>query len=154
LKNGIRLRTQLAEGLPAIRGDRVQLQQVMLNLILNATEAMSRTNGGHRELLIETQTESDCVVVAVRDSGPGLSQPDLERVFEAFYTTKSSGLGMGLSICRSIVEANGGRLWASANVPTGAAFQFTVPIRPDGADRPGRRQTAVNARVGQVSPAG
>jgi signal transduction histidine kinase len=125
----------------------------MLNLILNATEAMSQINGGHRELLIETQLEANCVLAAVRDSGPGLSQVDLERVFEAFYTTKSSGLGMGLSICRSIVEANGGRLWAAANAPKGATFQFTVPTGSDGSDQPGQQRTSAEDKVAHVSPA-
>ena len=131
LKNGVQVRTQLAEGLPVIQGSRVQIQQVMLNLIANAVEAMSQMSDGRRELLISTQAEADCVLVAVRDSGPGLSEGAIERAFEAFYTTKSSGLGMGLSICRSIVEDHGGRLWAAANVPKGAAFQFTVPINSD-----------------------
>ena len=131
LKNGVQVRTQLAEGLPVIQGSRVQIQQVMLNLIVNAVEAMSQMSDGRRELLISTQTEADCVLVAVRDSGPGLSEGAIERAFEAFYTTKSSGLGMGLSICRSIVEDHGGRLWAAANVPKGAAFQFTIPINSD-----------------------
>ena len=131
LKNRVRLRTQLEQGLPAIRGDRVQLQQVMLNLMLNAAEAMGQMHDGHGELLVVTQTEESGILVAVQDSGPGLSEADLERVFEAFYTTKSSGLGMGLSICRSIVEAHGGRLWASANVPNGAAFQFTLPVHSE-----------------------
>jgi C4-dicarboxylate-specific signal transduction histidine kinase len=128
MKNSVRLRTQLAESLPEIRGDRVQLQQVMLNLILNAVEAMSQMGDGSRELLVATRVEADCVLVAVRDSGPGFAQADPERIFEAFYTTKSTGLGMGLSICRSIVEAHGGQLSAAANVPSGAAFQFTLPI--------------------------
>ena len=132
LKNGVEVRTQLAEGLPVIQGNRVQLQQVMLNLIVNAVEAMSQTSNDRRELLISTQAEADCVLVAVRDSGPGLPEGTIERAFEAFYTTKSSGLGMGLSICRSIVEDHGGRLWADANVPKGAAFQFTVPVNSDG----------------------
>ncbi|WP_247516606.1 ATP-binding protein [Bradyrhizobium sp. 190] len=131
LKNGVQVRTQLAEGLPVIQGSRVQIQQVMLNLIVNAVEAMSQMSDDRRELLISTQAEADCVLVAVRDSGPGLSEGDIERAFEAFYTTKSSGLGMGLSICRSIVEDHGGRLWAAANVPKGAAFQFTIPINSD-----------------------
>jgi C4-dicarboxylate-specific signal transduction histidine kinase len=129
-KNGVSLKTQLAKDLPGIQGDRVQLQQVMLNLIMNAVEAMSQMAESPRELLISTRIEAGCVLVEVRDSGPGLSEPALERVFEAFYTTKSTGLGMGLSICRSIVEAHGGRLWATKNVPRGAAFQFTVPIDP------------------------
>lgn len=131
LKNDVQVRTQLAESLPVIQGNRVQIQQVMLNLIVNAVEAMSQMSDDRRELLISTQAEADCVLVAVRDSGPGLSEGDIERAFEAFYTTKSSGLGMGLSICRSIVEDHGGRLWATANVPKGAAFQFTVPINSD-----------------------
>ena len=131
LKNGVQVRTQLAAGLPVIQGSRVQIQQVMLNLIVNAVEAMSQMSDDRRELLISTQAEADCVLVAVRDSGPGLSEGAIERAFEAFYTTKSSGLGMGLSICRSIVEDHGGRLWAAANVPKGAAFQFTVPINSD-----------------------
>jgi PAS domain S-box-containing protein len=128
VKNGVSVITQLAEGLPLIQGDRVQLQQVILNLIINAVEAMSSTGGGARELRITTvKSGSGDVLVAVRDSGPGLAAASLERLFEAFYTTKPGGLGMGLSICRSIIEAHGGRLWATANLPRGAAFQFTVP---------------------------
>ena len=131
-KDGVSVQTELAGGLPLIQGDRVQLQQVMLNLIINAVEAMRGTSEGPRELLISTErTDSDGVVVAVRDSGPGLAPATLERLFESFYTTKPSGLGLGLSICRSIIEAHGGRLWASANVPRGAMFQFTVPPHPD-----------------------
>jgi PAS domain S-box-containing protein len=134
VKNGVSVKTQLAEGLPLIQGDRVQLQQVILNLIVNAVEAMSGVGEGSRELLISTgKAESDGVLVAVRDSGPGLAPASLERLFGAFYTTKPGGLGMGLSICRSIIEAHGGRLWATANVPQGAVFQFTVPAHPDSA---------------------
>ncbi|MGM4916253.1 GAF domain-containing sensor histidine kinase [Tardiphaga sp. 813_E8_N1_3] len=128
LKNGVQLRTQLAEGLPDVRGSRVQIQQVMLNLIVNAVEAMSQMSDDPRELHISTQAESDCILVIVRDTGPGLSEGAIERAFEAFYTTKSNGLGMGLSICRSIIEDHGGRLWVTTDVPRGAAFQFTVPI--------------------------
>ncbi|HTU55290.1 MAG TPA: ATP-binding protein, partial [Acetobacteraceae bacterium] len=128
-KSRVALQTELAERLPLVRGDRVQLQQVILNLILNAIEAMGRAGDGPRELLIGSSTgESGEVGVAVRDSGPGLDPAELERLFEAFYTTKQGGLGMGLSICRSIVEAHGGRLWAEANEPRGAAFRFTVPV--------------------------
>jgi PAS domain S-box-containing protein len=131
-KNGISARTQLAEFLPAIQGDRVQLQQVVLNLLINAVDAMSGMGEGVRELLISTaKTDPEGVLVAVRDSGPGLPPEGLDRLFEAFYTTKPGGLGMGLSICRSIIEAHQGRLWASANVPRGAVFQFTVPASPD-----------------------
>ena len=130
-KNGILLQTRLEQDLPQIEGDRVQLQQVLLNLIMNAVEAMSQMAGGARELLISTESEAGCVLVRVGDSGPGLSQVDLERAFDPFYTTKSTGLGMGLSICRSIVQSHGGRLWATANVPRGAALQFSVPIHSD-----------------------
>ena len=128
-RNGISVQTQLAAGLPLIQGDRVQLQQVILNLIINAIEAMRGLGEGKRELLISTDKfGSDGVLVAVRDSGPGLTPTALERVFDAFYTTKPDGLGLGLSICRSIIEAHGGRLWAIDNVPHGAVFQFTLPV--------------------------
>jgi PAS domain S-box-containing protein len=128
VKNGVSLLTELADSMPLIPGDRIQLQQVMLNLIINAVEAMSGVGNGARELLISTgKTASGDVLVAVRDSGPGLALAALERVFDPFYTSKPGGLGMGLSICRSIIEAHGGRLWASANVTRGATFQFTVP---------------------------
>jgi signal transduction histidine kinase len=101
----------------------------MLNLIMNAIEAMSEVAGRPRELLICTrEAEPGSLLVAVSDSGPGLAQASPERIFEAFYTTKSSGLGMGLSICRSIVEAHGGRLWATPNEPHGAVFCMTLPI--------------------------
>jgi PAS domain S-box-containing protein len=128
--NRVAVRTQLAEGLPPVQGDRVQLQQVLLNLILNAIEAM-RDVEEKRELLISTRHQPDGVSVEVRDSGPGFAPATLQRVFEAFYTTKSGGLGLGLSICRSIIEAHGGRLRASANLPRGASFEFTVPAHPD-----------------------
>jgi PAS domain S-box-containing protein len=126
--NGVSVQSELAGGLPLIQGDRVQLQQVVLNLIINAAEAMSGAGDGPRELLISTGTsDTGNVCVAVRDSGPGLTPAALERLFEPFYTTKPGGLGLGLSICRSIIEAHGGRLWASANVPRGAIFQFMLP---------------------------
>jgi signal transduction histidine kinase len=128
VKNAISMHMQLAESLPAVQGDRVQLQQVMLNLVINAIEAMSGMSEGPRELLINTRkTESDEVLLVVRDSGPGLTPESADRLFESFYTTKPGGLGMGLSICHSIIEAHGGRLWASANLPRGAIFHFTVP---------------------------
>jgi signal transduction histidine kinase len=101
-------------------------------LIINAVEAMSGATEGARDLLISTgKVSSEDVLVSVRDSGPGLAPTALDRLFDAFYSTKPSGLGLGLSICRSIIEAHGGRLWASANVPRGAAFQFTLPIPLD-----------------------
>ena len=127
-KDGVSVQTHLAEGLLPVHGDRVQLQQVILNLILNAVEAMGSIEEGVRELWITAkQHEAGGVLVAVRDAGPGIDPEHLDRVFDAFYTTKSNGVGMGLSICRSIIDAHGGRLWASANVPRGAIFQFTLP---------------------------
>jgi PAS domain S-box-containing protein len=124
VRNGVSVQTGLAEGLGPVQGDRVQLQQVFLNLILNAVEAMGSVEAGARELSISTEQDHTGVVVAVRDSGPGIDPHHLERVFEAFYTR---GMGMGLSIYRSIIEAHGGRIWAEANEPRGAVFQFTVP---------------------------
>jgi PAS domain S-box-containing protein len=128
--NSVSVRTQLAEGLPPVQGDRVQLQQVLLNLIINAIEAMRDVSEDERELLISSRNEPDGVSVEVRDSGPGFAPAALERVFEAFYTTKPGGLGLGLSICRSIIEAHNGRLWAIPNVPRGAIFGFTAPAHP------------------------
>jgi PAS domain S-box-containing protein len=126
--HGVSVRTRLTEALLPVKGDRVQLQQVVLNLVLNAVEAMSTVKAGPRELLISTeQTRTGGVLVSVRDSGPGIDPDYIERVFDAFYTTKSSGVGMGLSICRSIIVAHEGRLWAEANEPRGAVFQFTLP---------------------------
>jgi signal transduction histidine kinase len=111
----------------------VQLQQVILNLLINAAEAMSGMSEGLRELAISTaKTDAEEVIVAVRDSGPGLAPESVDRLFESFYTTKPSGLGMWLSICRSIIEAHHGRLWATANIPRGAVFQFTLPPHSDG----------------------
>jgi len=131
--NHVSVRTEFSEPLPKVVGDRVELQQVAVNLILNAIEAMSGTAQGERELLIRTaQADGEGVLVAMADSGPGLPPASLERLFEPFYTTKPSGLGIGLSICRSIIEGHGGRLWASANVPRGAIFQFTVPAKNGG----------------------
>jgi PAS domain S-box-containing protein len=128
VRNGVSIQRRFAEGVLAVNGDRIQLQQVVMNLVLNAVEAMSSVEAGTRELVISTgQNRTDGVIVAVQDSGPGIDAKNIERVFEAFYTTKSSGTGMGLSICRSIIDAHGGRLWAEANEPRGAVFQFTLP---------------------------
>ena len=133
-KTGVSVQTDVAEGLPLVRGDRVELQQVILNLILNAFEAMVEISEGSRELLITTGiSELGDVLVAVRDSGPGLGATALEHLFEAFHTTKPNGLGLGLSICRSIIEAHGGRLSANANSARGAVFQFTLPAHHDSA---------------------
>jgi signal transduction histidine kinase len=127
LRNGISLQIELAKNLPLIRADRIELQQVILNLIINAVEAMSEAGKESRDLLISTAEDiSSGVLVAVRDSGPGLNPENLERLFDPFYTTKPGGMGMGLSICRSIVEGHGGRIWATANVPQGASFHFSL----------------------------
>ena len=126
-KNRIAVKTNLMDGLGPVHGDRVQVQQVVLNLVLNAVEAMGSVEPEARELLISTAQDSTGVLVAVRDSGPGIDAGNLERVFEPFYTTKTSGIGMGLSICRSIIDGHGGRLWVSANEPRGTVFQFTLP---------------------------
>jgi C4-dicarboxylate-specific signal transduction histidine kinase len=127
--NSVSMRTQFSEGLPRVRGDRVQLQQVILNLIVNAIQAMSGIGEGARELVIgiDAVPSEGGVRVGVRDTGPGLSPESLSRLFEPFYTTKPEGMGMGLSICRSIIEAHGGRLWAIPCEPQGALFQFTIP---------------------------
>jgi NO-binding membrane sensor protein with MHYT domain len=127
-KNGVSLQTQLASGLPLVEGDRVQLQQVILNLTVNAIEAMNEVSDGSRDLLISTSLDTPGeVTITVRDSGRGLKPETLERLFEPFYTTKPTGMGMGLSICRSIAETHGGRLWATANVPRGASFHLSLP---------------------------
>ena len=151
-RNRVLLQTQLADDLPLILGDRVQLQQVILNLLINAIEAMSGVGEGPRELWVSSEKVSEIpgeleekrlndkalaeaefthVLVAVRDSGPGLDPKGLDRLFDAFYTTKPQGLGMGLAISHSIIEAHGGRLWAKANAPRGAIFQFALPIREE-----------------------
>jgi len=130
-RNGVSVQTRLSDGLLPVTGDCVQLQQVMLNLILNAAEAMGSVEEGARELLISTEQDQSGVLVAVHDTGPGIDAQHIDRVFDAFYTTKSSGTGMGLSICRSIIHAHGGKLWAKANEPRGAVFQFTLPADND-----------------------
>jgi signal transduction histidine kinase len=155
-RNRVDPQTKLANDLPLILGDKIQLQQVILNLLINAIEAMSELNEGPRKLWASSQrftkmpalrprtlqagkaddfgarawaeAEGAYVLIAVRDSGPGLDPKCLDRLFDAFYTTKPQGLGMGLAVSRSIIEAHGGGLWAEANVPRGAVFQFTLPL--------------------------
>ncbi|WP_349531105.1 ATP-binding protein [Bradyrhizobium sp. NAS80.1] len=135
-KHDVWVQTRLPEALPLVRADRVQVRQVILNLITNAIEAMSEINEGDRELLISARTDdSNYVLITFRDTGPGLDPNSADRVFEAFYTTKSDGMGMGLAICHSIIEAHGGRMWAGANHPRGAVFQFSIPIAQEGVDR-------------------
>ena len=124
----ISLKTELSDELPLVLADRVQLQQVILNLTMNAIEAMSRIAGGRRELSVASaKDEANAVLVTVRDSGPGLDGIALERIFDAFYTTKPDGMGMGLAISRTIIKAHGGKLWATPNAPQGAIFQFRLP---------------------------
>jgi signal transduction histidine kinase len=148
-KNRVTLRTQFANGLPIVTGDKIQLQQVILNLVLNGIEAMNGIAEGQRELSISSRKvteilgetgkatiegasladpESTSVLIAVQDSGPGLDATELRRAFEPFYTTKPQGMGMGLAISRSIIEAHDGRLWVTSEAPKGAVFQFTLPI--------------------------
>ena len=127
-RNRISVRTSLVEQMAFVRGDRVGLQQVVLNLILNAVEAMTSVEEGERELSISTKlTQTGDILVAVSDTGPGVDPEQLDRLFKPFYTTKATGLGMGLSICRSIIEAHGGRLWAEPDQPSGTVFRFTLP---------------------------
>jgi C4-dicarboxylate-specific signal transduction histidine kinase len=127
IRSGVSVQRRIADAAVPVQGDRVQLQQVVLNLILNAVEAMDAIAAGARELVISTEQDHMGVLVAVRDSGPGIDPAHFDRVFDAFYTTKPDGTGMGLSICRSIIDAHGGKLWAEANEPCGALFQFTLP---------------------------
>jgi signal transduction histidine kinase len=128
VKQGVSVQTQFAEDLPLIQGDRVQVQQVIINLIINGIEAMSGVGEESRALLISTgQEASGGVLVNVQDSGPGLDVEGLDRLFDAFYTTKPGGMGMGLSICRSIIEAHGGGMGLAYRRP-GRDFQFTLPV--------------------------
>ena len=128
-RNRVEVRTRLADDLPPIEGDRVQLQQVVLNLVINAVQAMSDVDGP-RDLLITTAATKDGVVTAVEDSGPGFLAEQAKHLFDPFYTTKASGLGLGLAICRSIADAHGGRLSATAKTPRGARFEFLLPTAP------------------------
>jgi C4-dicarboxylate-specific signal transduction histidine kinase len=133
-RNHVHLTKRLKEDLPAVRGDRVQLQQVILNLVINGLEAIARTNDGERELSVSSsQNESGNVTIAVSDSGVGLESANLEQIFDAFFTSKPDGMGMGLAISRTIIESHGGRLWATANSPKGAVFRFTLPVRVESA---------------------
>jgi hypothetical protein len=128
-KNRVAVRTELADDLLPVSGDRVQLQQVVLNLVMNGIEAMNNVEDRPRELIVTTQNDdADQVRVTVRDSGVGLDSQSMERMFEAFYTTKQGGMGMGLSISRSIIQNHGGKLWAAANDGPGTSVQFTIPM--------------------------
>ena len=132
ISHQVSLRTELAPAVPEILGDRVQLQQVIINLVMNGLEAMQSVSDRPRELVIRSrQDEVYRVLVSVTDCGVGISAENADRLFNPFFTTKSSGMGMGLSICRSIMDGHSGRLWATANVPHGATFQFTLPVNAD-----------------------
>jgi PAS domain S-box-containing protein len=126
--NNVRVTLELTQKLPQVRGDQIELQQVLLNLLLNAFDAMSNARAFNREVAVWTEIGADSVRVAVRDSGPGVSGDIIDRIFEPFFTTKREGIGMGLCICRSIIDSHGGRLWAENNPDGGATFYFTIPI--------------------------
>jgi C4-dicarboxylate-specific signal transduction histidine kinase len=131
-KNGVVLRPELADDLPLVTGDRVQLQQVILNLVLNASDAMSGVDDRPRQLVIRTEREDDRARLTVQDVGVGIEPYGMEKLFEPFYTTKNGGMGIGLSVSRSIIEGHHGRLWATLNDGPGAAFSFSIPRAPDG----------------------
>ena len=139
----VSLRRDLQAELPPVSGDRVQLQQVVINLLMNAMEAMETVTDRPRDLLVRSQQEGDQVLIAVRDSGTGIAPENVDRLFSSFFTTKSGGMGMGLSISRSIVEAHGGKLWASPNAGPGATFQFSLPLCREAAAGPAPRVTLV-----------
>jgi C4-dicarboxylate-specific signal transduction histidine kinase len=132
ISHQVSLRMELAPALPMILGDRVQLQQVIINLVMNGIEAMQSVTDRPRELVVRSgQDEPSQAVISVADCGVGIAAENVDRLFNPFFTTKSGGMGMGLSICRSIMEAHGGRLWATAAVPHGSMFQFTLPVNAD-----------------------
>jgi signal transduction histidine kinase len=134
LNNRVALRLELASALPPVLGDRIQLQQVLMNLLINAIQAMAPVTGQPREVLIRSRRhDANQVVLEVMDSGIGITPENADRLFSAFFTTKPDGMGIGLSICRSIIEAHGGRIWASPNTGPGATLQFTLPLSEDNA---------------------
>jgi len=131
-RNRVIVQSELADDLPSITGDRVQLQQVLLNLVRNASEAMVGVDDRPRQLLIRTESEgTDHVRVTVRDAGVGIERQGMDKLFDAFYTTKSDGMGIGLSVSRSIIERHGGRLWVEPNDGPGATFAFSIPRNPE-----------------------
>jgi signal transduction histidine kinase len=133
LRREAKLETELADGLPAVEMDRVQIQQLLMNLMVNALDAMNAVTDRPHLLRIRTSAhESEAVLVSVQDSGMGFTAEQMERLFDAFYSTKADGMGMGLSISRSIAEAHGGRLWAESNGGHGATFRFTLPTGEGG----------------------
>jgi signal transduction histidine kinase len=136
-RNDVIVQSELADDLPPVTGDRVQLQQVILNLLRNASEAMSSVVDRPRRVLVKTERDSgDRVRVIVRDAGVGLDHHVIDKLFEAFYTTKSGGMGIGLSVSRSIVESHQGRIWAESHDGPGATFSFSIPCCPDAVATP------------------
>jgi C4-dicarboxylate-specific signal transduction histidine kinase len=133
LKGEVTVKTELSTDVPRVLGDRVQVQQVIVNLARNAIEAMSMMTGRQRELIIRSAKHPDGVLIQVQDSGTGVDPQQTDRIFEPFFTTKAEGIGMGLSISRSIVEAHGGRLWAAPGSPHGAVFHLILPAAESGA---------------------
>jgi two-component system sensor kinase FixL len=143
----VKLVVEAADGLPAVQGDKVQLQQVVLNLLLNAFDAMKEGGSAERQVKLSVEhNDTGLIQTAVRDRGPGLSSDKLDKIFQPFYTTKGEGLGMGLSICRSIIEAHGGRLWAENNPDHGATFYFTLPVAEDGRGAQARDEVLLEDR--------
>jgi C4-dicarboxylate-specific signal transduction histidine kinase len=129
VQHGVSLRSQLSDSIPPVWADRIEVQQVILNLFINGIEAVSAVDNGQRDVLVTTSKDKwDDVLLTVCDTGTGLDPAKFEQIFDAFYTTKREGMGMGLAVSRSIIEAHGGRLWASQNEPRGAIFQFTLPV--------------------------
>ena len=148
----VRIALELDDDLPPVRGDKVQLQQVMLNLMLNAFEAMKDCAAAEREVKLRVARENaGSIQVVVSDRGTGFSRDKLDKIFQPFYTTKREGLGMGLSICRSIIQAHGGRLWAENNRDHGATFYFTVPIAEEAAEEKPAIEPREFARVARLS---
>ena len=138
------LRPEYADDLPPVRGDRIQLQQVILNLLLNALDAMSEVHDRPRHLVVRTERDDGMWArVTVRDSGVGIEPQGMARLFEPFYTTKSGGMGIGLSVSRSIIESHHGRLWAAPNDGPGATFSFSIPFTPAGAHPPAGVEHAI-----------
>jgi signal transduction histidine kinase len=146
-RSGVTMRTELADGLPLVGGDRVQLQQVIMNLLRNGADAMSGVDDRPRQLLIRTeQDQGDYVRLSLQDTGIGFGPDGVERLFEPFYTTKSEGMGIGLSVSRSIIESHHGRLWAASNDGSGATFSFSIPSY-SGDEAPAQDISAAGASV-------
>jgi signal transduction histidine kinase len=133
INQNVTVDTDLAQNLPAVTGDRVELQQVLLNLVLNACEAMADCGSSERQLLIASKLENGAVQVSVTDRGGGISEKKMEQVFERFFTTKKEGMGLGLSVCRTIINAHQGKIWATNNAHCGATFHFSLPMVSSGA---------------------